>query len=402
MNIRKILVFALHIFLLTQNYSYGQTSKIINGRVLEKNTKIGVSYAHIIVSGSSLGTVANDAGFFQINIPEEHTNSFLVFSSVGYGRDSIRASDFNQINGIIFLSPRTITLSEVEVTGKKLDAMEILKEASKRVKVNYYQEQFNQELFYRTQVRRNDTITFNEEASIITFDKSGYQARAKAYNSIFGEILQLRNTTNNRSNDEWFGAGSIWKVFTHDIILDNNNILHKSNAYTVEVSNITEFEGQSVYEISFICKNPSAVTTGFGFPDPEAATGKIYITEDDFAVVKFEICIKRKPYDYKQSKLRSVDWTVLLVQSYKKYKGKYFLHHSKQIHSQNLLNVETGKKDRVIEIFDLLSASVNIDNVVPIKVPIDRVVKGSTVKEDKFFWKNHNIAIEDLGITSCN
>jgi hypothetical protein len=346
--------------------------------------------------------VANDEGFFQINIPSSYFESYLVFSSVGYGRDSIRVSDFNQLSGnVFFLSTKVTTLNEVKVSGKKLEASEILREAVKRIKLNYFQGPYNQELFYRTQVRRNDSVTFNEEASIITYDKSGYQPRFKAYNDIYGQILQLRNTTNNRSQDEWFGAGSIWKIFTHDIILDNNNILHKSSAYTVEISNITEFDGQTVYEISFVCTRPSAVTTGFGFPDPESTSGKIYIMENDYAIVKFEHCIKRKPYDYKKSDFRSVDWTVLLVQSYKRYNGKYFLHHSKQIHSQNLLNVATGKKDKIVEIYDLLSASVNVENVTPIKTEIDRVIKGSTIKEDKSFWKNHNTVIEDAKVTTC-
>lgn len=373
----------------------------VNGKVLEENTSNGVPYAHIIIRNTLNGTVTNNEGEFQLNVDIANQNEYVVFSSLGYSKDSVLLSILiKEEFAKIYLSIKSTMLEEVRVSGKKLEANEIISQVVKRLKSNYYQDAFNQELFYRSQIRSNDTITFNEEASVLTYDRKGYQPKSTAYSDMFGKILQLRNTTNNRSEDEWFGTGSLWKVFTHDLILDKNNILHKTSAYSIKISDVLEFDGETVYELTFTCNKPSAVTTGFGFPDPESTYGKLYVNESDFAVLKYEHCIKRKPYDYKSSNLRAEDWTVLLVQSYKKYDGKYFLHHSKQIHTHNLVNPDANTKNKITEIYDMISSAVYTSGVTVINTPINRLLKGFQFNPDPKFWNKHNIVLEDQTINS--
>lgn len=391
----------LAIYFIHVNALYAQPNVRILGVVVDKDTGEGIPYAHVLVNNGAEGTVANNEGRFQLAIEVVDADPYLIFSSIGFQRDSVQVSKIPETGNFkIALEAKVVMLEPVEISSRKLIAAQIVEEAANRIKVNYFQDAYNQELFYRTQVRRNDSIIFNEEASILIYDRSGYQPKAKATASMFGEILQFRNTTNNQSKDPWFGVGSLWKLFSHDLILDKDNILNRANSYTTEITNIIEQNGETIYEISFSCKKPNAFTTGFGFPDPVRTYGRLYINETDFAILKYEHCIQRGTYAYKKVGLRDENWSVMLVQSYKKYQGKYFLHHSKQLHARDVVTVRTQERNRVVEIYDLLSSKIDIEAKRKISKPLDKLLSGPSVPFVNDFWKKHNLVLQDPSVNS--
>nr|MCU0354942.1 hypothetical protein [Cytophagales bacterium] len=222
---------------------------------------------------------------------------------------------------------------------------------------------------------------------------------ANAYKHLYGEILQIRNTTGNADQNKWEGVGSLWLVFTHDLILDKDNVLHRLPFYEVSLNGVQNYEGGTVYEIAFDCKKPGAYTVGFGYPSPEAAKGKLFIDTENYAVVRHEACIERKPLEEKNHKTES--WHHHLIQTYKKYNGQYFLHHSKQVELS--VSTKAGKKTEHTRVCEFLMTETITENLRPSTVPLTRLKVDSKAKYDERFWQTHNQVTADtrLKCTVC-
>ncbi|MFN5555372.1 MAG: hypothetical protein ACK48F_04110, partial [Chryseotalea sp.] len=207
---------------------------------------------------------------------------------------------------------------------------------------------------------------------------------------------QYRNTTQNAENKNlWQGVGSLWLVYTHDLILDKDNVLHRSTYYELELQGITTFENKKVYNIRFICNRPGAYTTGFGYPSPKSATGNIYIDVETYAVLKFEILIDRKPFKNKRQPHMVLEaYGHHIVQTYKQFEGKYFLNYAKQSYYSRWTNTKKNITTQHIEERELLSTQINVN---PTQVPTLSLmsIKSKTPKEDVAFWQTHNLKIED-------
>ncbi|MCU0355743.1 MAG: erythromycin esterase family protein, partial [Cytophagales bacterium] len=184
----------------------------VQGRVLNQETKTGIAYATVALVGTSRGVVANSEGFFTIHVPAKGSDWRLSFSAIGFRSDTVFTQKLLKTQGkkTVPLSPKAYTLAEVQVTDKALTAKEIVKRARNRIRDNYYQQPYNQEMFYRVRQQTNDTVIFNEESFVWVYDDTGYQPAANAYKHLYGEILQIRNTTGNADQNKWEGVGSLW------------------------------------------------------------------------------------------------------------------------------------------------------------------------------------------------
>jgi erythromycin esterase-like protein len=363
--------------------------------VIDNQTKQGIPYASISIINTARGLATNSEGKFVLNLKGIKSDERIVLSSIGYESDTLTYKEL-KTKKIIELKPKTYLLSAVQVRSKPLTAKEIIKQAERRISKNYHQGAYNQELFYRVKKFKNDSIEFNEESSILLFNQNGYQASSKYGKNFFGKILQYRNTTQNPMKDKWGGVGSLWLMYSHNAVLDKANVLHRVGYYNIAISNITEFQNRMVYEITFDCKKPGAYTTGFGYPAPLTAKGKIYIDVEDFAVLKFEVLIQRKPYTSKRRKNIVLDpYGVYLVQNYQKADNNYFLNYSKQVFFDKWNNVKNNSSFKEIEIREMLSTDIQTKNIVPMTQSIMNIKGSSTVVFDELFWQNHSIITED-------
>jgi erythromycin esterase-like protein len=295
-------------------------------QVIDRETKLGVSYASIYLLNTSKGVASNSEGEFIFNTPEAKRTDKIVFSSIGYRTDTLSYQEFIKAN-IIELTPVANQLEEVVVRSKPLRAKDIVKLAEKKISENYYQKANQQEFFYRVKQYHGDSVVFNEEAAVLVYNPIGYKSKTNSTKKLKGQILQFRNTTNNEDRrNSWAGIGSLWLIYTHDLILDKDNVLHRSAYYDLTLNGITFYENRKVYDISFDCKRPGSYTTGFGYPSPISASGKIFIDVNTYSVLKIETIIQRQSYKSK----RRPDWLHdpyghQVIQTYKEFNGKYCL-----------------------------------------------------------------------------
>jgi erythromycin esterase-like protein len=363
-------------------------------RVIDKTTKEGVAYATVSLMNTSKGVACNSVGEFAFNWKSSPTDK-LVISSIGYVSDTLSVLEFKK-NKEFQLTPKAYELDAVEIRAKALSAKEILKKAEKNISSNYYQLPHQQEFFFRVKEYDNDSVMFNEEASTMVYNQHGYQPSANITKQLKGEILQFRNTTRNQEKDLWSGVGSLWLILTHDVVLDKDNVLHRPAYYNLSIVGKTVLENRLVYEIAFDCKRPGAFTTGFGYPGPLSAKGKIFVDVANFAVLKFEILIYRKPYTSRRNRdLTYNPYGHQLVQTYKQYKGKYFLNYSRQVSFYKIFNSKTAKHFNYAHIKELLSTEIALgEKDISKKLSLSSI-KNKMPAEDPVFWENHNLVVED-------
>jgi erythromycin esterase-like protein len=374
----------------TEETVYTTTS----ARLVDAVTKTGIGYANISLMNTSKGVATNAVGEFSFVMPGAKPDDLLILSSIGYETDTLSVRELtNQTE--FFLNPKAYQLAEMEIRSRPLSAREIIKQAEKRIQDNYIQQPHQQEFFYRVSSYKEDSVVFNEEAAVLVYDPVGYKSTNNVTKRMKGEILQFRNTTNNNDKDIWSGVGSLWLMYTHDVVLDKDNVLHRSGFYDLTLLGISAYENKRVYEIAFTCKRPGAFTTGFGYPSPINASGKIYIEVRSFAVLKVEMLINRKPYERKKNPhLRQDPYGHQLVQTYKELNGKYMLNYSRQVHFGKWQNSKENWAYRSLSVRELLSTEVNLQPVNTITGSLTGI-KSRPVKEEANFWSNHNTVIQD-------
>ena len=88
--------------------------------VLSESTGEPVIYASVGVINRNLGTVADTAGNFSLQIPPEFVNDSIRISSIGYVAKTFAVKDIKSIPDTIFLSEDVRMLSEVVVKPQRV------------------------------------------------------------------------------------------------------------------------------------------------------------------------------------------------------------------------------------------------------------------------------------------
>jgi hypothetical protein len=86
----------------------------LKGEVIDAETHEPLSFVNIGIKGSRYGTASNTSGSFVINVPEEHKNSTLQFSCIGYETKSLSVQEVLRQKKVQ-LRPSVVSLDEVTV-----------------------------------------------------------------------------------------------------------------------------------------------------------------------------------------------------------------------------------------------------------------------------------------------
>ena len=108
----------LFIFLVVCNFeAYCQF--VIRGTLLETNEKNPIAYANIGILNSSIGTISNADGKFEIRIPEQYKNDTLLIAALGYYRKSFPIHDL-QSPCIMYLEENATLLQNIIIKSRKI------------------------------------------------------------------------------------------------------------------------------------------------------------------------------------------------------------------------------------------------------------------------------------------
>lgn len=98
-------------FLLTSTFLFAQV-KSINGTVIDQKTKEPLSYATIHIPNTLIGTITNDAGYFELKVPTKEEE--ITFSYIGYEDQTISLKKV-KLPLKVKLGLRAVNLEEIVV-----------------------------------------------------------------------------------------------------------------------------------------------------------------------------------------------------------------------------------------------------------------------------------------------
>ena len=148
------------------NTAHPQT---IRGLIMESSTKGKISFATVYMSGTYVGTMADQNGYFQLKVPSDFSMP-LTISALGYYSCTLTKYYLSDTVNIILLEPKVYELQEVLITEKAINTE----------KRNEYLQLFKNE-FLGTSISRTNCEIVNENDISFSYD---YQTNIfKAYSS---------------------------------------------------------------------------------------------------------------------------------------------------------------------------------------------------------------------------
>ncbi|MDR3250617.1 MAG: carboxypeptidase-like regulatory domain-containing protein [Tannerella sp.] len=147
----------------------------IGGSLYDSRTGEPVIYATVYILNSSIGTVTNRDGEFQIVAADTLRRLKVRFSHVGYESREIDVSLLDGRRIDLALTPRTVSLQEVVV--KAVDPEQTLMEMLGRRPLNYASAPVCLTAFYREGIEHKD-VNIDLTESVLQIYKTGYGSDA--------------------------------------------------------------------------------------------------------------------------------------------------------------------------------------------------------------------------------
>lgn len=377
---------------------------IINGKINDFKNHKTIANADVSILQTNKSILANKEGEFSILIDKPNFNYKIIVSAFGYISDTISIKnlvDANKHFVKVKLRPfhfQTINLNEVVVssTSKPLSAEEIVAKAQLNIELNYDQNPYNQTFFFRNQVIKNNEVISHDESIIATFSSIGMKGVNNPEEKIFGEIQQTREIIKNNSKNKLGSMATFAFLFDRDLILSKANVLYKPASYTLKKEGIVPYNNQKVYKISFQNNEPGAYSTGYGYPAPKKSSGVLYIDTQTFAVLKYEHCVTREPFELKNQVGKTAQMNHKITITYKLSDGKYFINYLNVIDK----SIITSTADNsflydTYNVNNLMSTEVKTMNIEKLNRPLLKIGLNNSVPENLDFWKNNSFILPD-------
>ncbi|MFD2719074.1 erythromycin esterase family protein [Hymenobacter monticola] len=376
------------------------------GQVRDSKSGAAVSFASVGIRGTAVGTVTNLEGDFALFVPAAHTRDTVQVSCLGYA--SVRLSLARHPAGAplrLQLVPQGQLLGEVVVRAP-LSATAILAKAREHITTNYPQQAHSMQLYSRAQHWRDDSLRVQREAALDGYDQEGYRRGSweHARKQRFLQVRQQRKTGDARL-PEYQESPDFWLLWSDDPVLTTRNPLEAATAdkYTFTLKGETQYNGRTVYEVGFVCNRPSAFTTPYGYPAPEAYTGSVFVDTENFAVVKYEAFTTRSPteltkpreygrYGFAQPATRF--WQHHDVYQYEEAKGTYFRQYARRETTARFV-LRDSTQHRRQDVKELLTNSVELAKPVVLQTSLMEANANVPYREE--FWNTYQVLLPTSG-----
>ncbi|WP_299901418.1 carboxypeptidase-like regulatory domain-containing protein [uncultured Aquimarina sp.] len=187
-NITLLFVFIILLLGFGSSSSFAQQKKqetiTIEATVFDKETKDPLPFTNVLLENTSIGTITNEDGKFELTFSKKYASSSVIFSFVGYENNSIPVKKLKSPTQKIFLKSISTSLDEIVVTAKN-KYKEMINEAISLIPKNYAQQPVTLETYYRELTKINDNYTkFADAATEIYYS---------AYDNNFDYLLSNTN-----------------------------------------------------------------------------------------------------------------------------------------------------------------------------------------------------------------
>jgi hypothetical protein len=386
----KIAKVVLLLFVLFYSYtSHSQNVIVIKGLTIDAVSKQPLPFCSIGISKKSIGTLSNDKGEFILKISENYRNDTLQVSSVGYNlfKVAIAQLDVNE-NLEVNLLPSTVDLKEVIV----IEATKLVKNALKKIKVNYNKDPLIMEGFYRESVKLADKdIYFAYSEGILQMYKSPVNNLNDEVRMVKGRKKDLPYFIGN--NPQKCIVPKITNGPNVGIILDfvkhQNSFLNLSSFpwYVFTFEEKTVITDKEVYVLSF---NSHGGYTYY--------KGKVFIEKGSLAFVRAEYSLNEYGLETVNNSTKKNTETKLLernyVVNYAQFGGRWSFHDANvvNIYEHNCQNkLLENKMSYVITKIEDQGVKRFMSKEV---IALSESFSEQTMAFDEEFWKDFNIIKE--------
>lgn len=402
------LLFIINIIPFTKSYSQNNIS--ISGTVIDQETNQLLPYAQVAIINTTVGTVTNEDGRFQLIIPGKCIHDTLFFFIIGYEIVKLKVDQFINNPGVVKMYHKIVQLPEVEITG--LTATEVIRRAVENFPVNYGKGPVILTAFIRSQKYINDRLAEYTEA-IIEDLKSGYylyppkDLEKKQLESNIPKLIKgrVKSDTNrvNAMGDVGKAAGCLGCNFVNDFVEFYHKTLldeHQVKLYNLGMEELVNPSGGKIYHIRFDQKKGVNMTLWTGELFIDAATFAIIKMEQKPSFEAFETWEKKK-YQKSYVLMNKSGWIeeMPLLKYTTTYSRRDSLWSLNTLHIENWMTftdpetgrkVKTGYKNDVV-ITDITRDSLRLknftgDKTIGINQRWDQIVG----QNDDQFWNNFN------------
>jgi len=405
---------------------------LLSGTLIDAENGEKVPFAHILQKDWGTGSITNDIGQFELNIPEILSGLELKFSSMGYADTTIYIPSSDSINFTVRIRPKPYGLNEVMVLPNGNSAEDLVRKAVKQIKRNYHRKTIQMDAFYRQVAMRESDYVNLIEAALLIEDK-GINSTMETTKI---KIDQMRKSTNYLiPHDTKFKlATKVWdKIFGHRNIFYkcyNRNTVrnYRSDWWYRPLKDYDHFDYEyecavwldtmKVYKVKYTYVYvPEVMGGGKRKSKHSWDGGYIYINSSDMAIVQLDNVwefFESHP-SYKTFK-DGIMWQS--TRSYQKIGDKYYLKYIKgftypdaPLYTVKKTDTDTIIKDRqwaeeTLLITDIITDK-RLQNRIKYKEKLDCEEKTLEKKYpyDPEFWANYNMvklkplsgkAVEDL------
>ncbi len=384
------------------------TNQIINykisGKIVDTKDFKPISNGEISILDTNVNILANQNSSFVITLEKNQLDKKIIFSAPDYISDTLSIGNFIRLNKKLLnikLTKRQfdgISLSEVRLSNEyKLSADDIVKKAKSFIEKNYYQGAFNQDFYYKSDFVKDSEISVKNEAVIKIYNSDGMKGFNNPDENLYAEIKQLKNLKQKSSEYNYTDAYGFRFIFNRDLILSKSNVLYKTSSYNLVNEGVIEFKNRKVYQISFVNNTPGSYSTGYGYPAPKGSSGILLIDCENFAIVKYEHCVIRTPYELKNKII--LNNTHKIVGTYQNVAGKYYIDQLTEIDKKVFTPKENSNEKLNTQEFigrkTIKSVGIETENIEKISRPISKLINSEPFLEDAEFWKKIIIKLEN-------
>jgi hypothetical protein len=251
----------------------------IRGKVVDKDTKLPLVFASVVVKETNVATVTNIDGEFLIKITDLSASKNLEFVFLGYKNKLVALSEMrdNGYRNVIELESAPIPIKEIVVKPVMPD--DIMQKMVGSVKQNYPSVPNLMTAFYRETIRKNRTYVSIGEALVEIF-KAPYTNDLR-YDGT--KIYKGRKNTDTEKIDTVLFKlqGGPVTALQLDMIKNPDQLITQDamKYYDYRLTGVVEIDGRPNYVIDFAQK------PGVDIP---LFLGKLYIDTRTFALAQAE------------------------------------------------------------------------------------------------------------------
>ena len=369
----------------------------ISGILYDRITDEPVIYASVSINYTTIGTITNQNGEFQLTIPDSLQNSTVKFSHVGYQNQEIEASLLRDQHVRISLDPKIISLQEIVI--RVVNPMDVLQKMKEHAENNYSTKPVYMTTFYREGTEyKNRNIDLTE--SVIQIYKTGYKSNAMNDQT---KLIKMRRIVNRQIEDTLFTKmkSGVYSCLTLDLMKELPDFLNFENGtpYQYTHTDINVIDNRRVNVISFE-QLPHDQEPQF--------RGQLYIDAESYALVEARFELNPKYIDKATSRFierlaPGIKMTLQEVKYIVSYRpaddGKYYINHVR-----GDLKFKVRKKNRWLSAplhlwFEMVNCKTDTENVKGFsrrdRLSPHKILSDTKYRYDKNFWEHFNVILPE-------